>query len=40
LPKGVVKLVIGSSKEIAGPPIESKVVRKISYTGSTEVGIF
>jgi succinate-semialdehyde dehydrogenase / glutarate-semialdehyde dehydrogenase len=38
LPKGVVNLVIGSSKEIASPLMESKVVRKISFTGSTEVG--
>ncbi|SIS01557.1 succinate-semialdehyde dehydrogenase / glutarate-semialdehyde dehydrogenase [Peribacillus simplex] len=38
LPKGVVNLVIGSSGEIAGPLMESKVVRKISFTGSTEVG--
>jgi succinate-semialdehyde dehydrogenase/glutarate-semialdehyde dehydrogenase len=38
LPKGVANLVIGSSSEIAGTLMESKVVRKISFTGSTEVG--
>jgi succinate-semialdehyde dehydrogenase/glutarate-semialdehyde dehydrogenase len=38
LPKGVVNLVIGNSTEIAGTLMESKDVRKISFTGSTEVG--
>jgi succinate-semialdehyde dehydrogenase / glutarate-semialdehyde dehydrogenase len=38
LPKGVANLVLGSSSEIAGTLMESKVVRKITFTGSTEVG--
>lgn len=38
LPKGVANLVIGSSGPIANALMESKVVRKISFTGSTEVG--
>lgn len=38
LPKGVANLVIGSSTEIAGTLMESKDVRKITFTGSTEVG--
>lgn len=38
LPNGVVNLVIGGSKEIVGELMESEDVRKISFTGSTEVG--
>jgi succinate-semialdehyde dehydrogenase/glutarate-semialdehyde dehydrogenase len=38
LPKGVANLVIGSSNEIAGALMDCKIVRKISFTGSTEVG--
>ncbi|PID21784.1 succinate-semialdehyde dehydrogenase (NADP(+)) [Sporosarcina sp. P3] len=38
LPKGVVNLVIGSSGPIAKTLMDSKDVRKISFTGSTEVG--
>lgn len=38
LPDGVVNLVIGDSSEIAGELMKNKDVRKISFTGSTEVG--
>lgn len=38
LPKGVVNLVIGKSSTITKCLMDSKVVRKISFTGSTEVG--
>ncbi|WP_042347907.1 NAD-dependent succinate-semialdehyde dehydrogenase [Bacillus massiliigorillae] len=38
LPKGVANLVIGSSGPIANALMNSKVVKKISFTGSTEVG--
>lgn len=38
IPKGVVNLVIGQSAPIAKALMESKDVRKISFTGSTEVG--
>ncbi|MDR6998416.1 NAD-dependent succinate-semialdehyde dehydrogenase [Neobacillus niacini] len=38
LPKGVANLVIGSSGPIANTLMNSKIVRKISFTGSTEVG--
>src|SRR5699024_3889791 len=38
IPKGVVNLLIGKSNEIAEPLMKSKVIRKISFTGSTEVG--
>lgn len=38
IPKGVVNLVIGQSSAIAGAFMDSKNVRKISFTGSTEVG--
>ncbi len=38
IPKGVVNLVIGSSSEIVGELMASNDVRKISFTGSTEVG--
>lgn len=38
LPKGVVNLVIGGASEIVTPIMESKIVKKISFTGSTGVG--
>jgi succinate-semialdehyde dehydrogenase/glutarate-semialdehyde dehydrogenase len=38
LPKGVVNLLIGGTKEIVDPIMASEVVRKISFTGSTDVG--
>jgi succinate-semialdehyde dehydrogenase/glutarate-semialdehyde dehydrogenase len=38
LPKGVANLVIGPAAEIAAEFLENPVVRKISFTGSTEVG--
>lgn len=38
LPKGVVNLLIGGTNEIVDPIMESEVVRKVSFTGSTEVG--
>ncbi|WP_299842253.1 NAD-dependent succinate-semialdehyde dehydrogenase [uncultured Jannaschia sp.] len=37
-PKGVVNVVTGSAREIAGAMMESPAVRKITFTGSTEVG--
>lgn len=38
IPAGVVNLVIGNSSDIVGELMESKDVRKISFTGSTDVG--
>ncbi|MFN7137886.1 MAG: NAD-dependent succinate-semialdehyde dehydrogenase [Limisphaerales bacterium] len=38
LPAGVFQLVCGSASEIAGEFLENPLVRKISFTGSTEVG--
>jgi succinate-semialdehyde dehydrogenase / glutarate-semialdehyde dehydrogenase len=38
IPKGVVNIVTGSAKEIGGELTANPVVRKISFTGSTEVG--
>ncbi|MBS4192810.1 NAD-dependent succinate-semialdehyde dehydrogenase [Bacillus sp. FJAT-49705] len=38
LPKGVANLVIGQSGPIANTLMNSKIVKKISFTGSTEVG--
>ncbi|MGM0904493.1 MAG: aldehyde dehydrogenase family protein [Bacillota bacterium] len=38
LPEGVVNLVIGNSSDFVGELMASDVVRKISFTGSTEVG--
>lgn len=38
LPDGVVNLVIGNSSDIVGELMASVDVRKISFTGSTEVG--
>lgn len=37
-PKGVVNLLIGGTNDIVGPIMESKTVRKITFTGSTDVG--
>lgn len=38
LPKGVFQLVVGSAAEIGAEMLENPVCRKISFTGSTEVG--
>ena len=38
LPPGVANLVIGPAREIADEFLENPAVRKISFTGSTEVG--
>jgi succinate-semialdehyde dehydrogenase/glutarate-semialdehyde dehydrogenase len=38
LPKGVVNLVIGEASEIVGEMTRNPDVRKITFTGSTEVG--
>lgn len=38
LPAGVANLVIGPAQEIADEFLENQAVRKISFTGSTEVG--
>ncbi len=38
LPKGVFQLVVGSAAEIGAELLENPVCRKISFTGSTEVG--
>jgi succinate-semialdehyde dehydrogenase/glutarate-semialdehyde dehydrogenase len=38
LPPGVVNLVNGSATEVVGAMMKSPVVRKITFTGSTEVG--
>jgi succinate-semialdehyde dehydrogenase / glutarate-semialdehyde dehydrogenase len=38
LPKGVFQLVTGSASEIAAEFLENPLCRKISFTGSTEVG--
>src|SRR5438876_2861279 len=38
LPAGVANLVIGPAQEIADEFMENSIVRKISFTGSTEVG--
>ncbi|MFC4025288.1 NAD-dependent succinate-semialdehyde dehydrogenase [Oceanobacillus longus] len=37
-PDGVVNLVIGGSSDIVGELMDSDIVRKLSFTGSTEVG--
>ncbi|MGE7778872.1 NAD-dependent succinate-semialdehyde dehydrogenase [Peribacillus sp. NPDC097264] len=39
VPKGVINLVCGSAEEITDVWLESPDVKKISFTGSTEVGI-
>lgn len=38
VPAGVFQVVTGSSREIGAALCESEVVRKLSFTGSTEVG--
>lgn len=38
VPKGVVNLVSGSAQTIIEPIMESSAVRKVTFTGSTEVG--
>ncbi len=38
LPKGVANLVIGSASEISDEFMQNLAVRKISFTGSTEIG--
>src|SRR5262249_984219 len=38
LPKGVANLVLGPAQEIADELLENPICRKISFTGSTEVG--
>lgn len=38
LPQGVANLVLGSAQEVADEFLENPVCRKISFTGSTEVG--
>lgn len=38
VPSGVANLVIGAADEMAAEFLENKAVRKISFTGSTEVG--
>ncbi|HXI86659.1 MAG TPA: NAD-dependent succinate-semialdehyde dehydrogenase, partial [Parvularculaceae bacterium] len=38
LPKGVLNVITGSASEIAAELCENPVVRKITFTGSTEVG--
>lgn len=38
LPEGVANLVMGSAQEIGDEFLENPIVRKISFTGSTEVG--
>jgi len=38
LPPGVFQLVLGNSREIGAEMLENPVCRKISFTGSTEVG--
>ena len=37
-PKGVVNVVTGSAREIAGAMMDAFEVRKVTFTGSTEVG--
>src|SRR5699024_7868294 len=37
-PEGVINLVTGSSTEIVGEMMDNEKVRKITFTGSTEVG--
>ena len=38
LPAGVANLIMGPAQEIADEFVENRLVRKISFTGSTEVG--
>ena len=37
-PRGVINLVTGSSSKIVGAMMENEKVRKITFTGSTEIG--
>jgi succinate-semialdehyde dehydrogenase/glutarate-semialdehyde dehydrogenase len=39
LPKGVFSVLTGSAREIGGALTSSPVVRKLSFTGSTEIGV-
>ena len=38
IPRGVVNIVTGSAREIGGELTSNPIVRKLSFTGSTEVG--
>lgn len=38
IPKGVINIVVGKSSEIGGVITSSQTVRKLTFTGSTEVG--
>ena len=38
LPKGVFNIVTGSAREIGGEMTSNPIVRKLSFTGSTEIG--
>lgn len=38
LPKGVFQVVVGAASDIAAEMLENPICRKISFTGSTEVG--
>src|SRR5437867_13163978 len=38
VPKGVLNIVTGSAKEIGGELTSNPIVRKLSFTGSTEIG--
>jgi succinate-semialdehyde dehydrogenase/glutarate-semialdehyde dehydrogenase len=38
IPAGIVNIITGSAKEIGGEMTSSPIVRKLSFTGSTEVG--
>ncbi|MBZ8133848.1 NAD-dependent succinate-semialdehyde dehydrogenase [Afifella sp. IM 167] len=38
IPDGVVNIVTGSAREIGGAIMESPVVKKVTFTGSTDVG--
>src|SRR4030095_998733 len=38
VPKGVLNVITGSASEIGGEMTSNPIVRKVSFTGSTEVG--
>ncbi len=38
VPAGIINIITGSAKEIGGEMTHSPIVRKLSFTGSTEVG--
>ncbi len=38
IPAGIINVITGSAKEIGGEMTSSPIVRKLSFTGSTEVG--